>query len=172
MSLATLCTIAYCEDFLKQHRWSENWDDLTDDEKSDVITNASQVIITWAKFPDPKDDSIEYKYVPSIAADGTPVGGEVPADTDEIKYITEIPEWLMQACCYEVIYFLDLDSDPARPFPLGILGLIKDGSDTFDHEYEPPLFSYMARKILENNGAEVDDPMEGNSWARRIFIDI
>lgn len=172
MPLATLCTVAYCEEFLQQHRWSENWDALTDDEKSDVIVNASQVIITWAKFFDLENMPVEIKYVPTTSTDGSDVEVDVPEDTELVKYKTLIPEWLQQACCYEVIYFLDLDSDPARPFPLGILGLIKDGSDTFDHDYEPPLFSYMVRHLLENHGAEVDDPLHGNTWARRKFIDM
>ena len=68
------------------------------------------------------------------------------------------------------MYFFDLENDPSRPFPLGILGIIKDGTTVFDHDYEPPLFSAMARRILENNGALVDDPYDQTRGAPKKFL--
>ena len=49
-------------------------------------------------------------------------------------------------------------------------GIIKDGTTVFDHDYEPPLFSAMARRILENNGALVDDPYDQTRGAPKKFL--
>lgn len=146
-----LCSIAYGDEFLGVHRWSENWKNSDTDGKSEALTNSTQLLLTYCTFHDENGAVINY-------------GPETETDAS-------IPDWLRQCCCYEALYLLDLDNDPSRPFPLGILGLIKSGQETFDHDYEPPLFSSLCRQVLENHGAEVDDPLSGgNTWAKKKML--
>jgi len=145
------CSLEFANLFLGAHRWIDNWTGASDEEKTAALINSTQVIIQFCKFFDEEENEIHY----------------IPESEDDAN----IPDWLRQATCYEALYFLDLENDPARPFPLGILGIIKDGKTTFDHNYEPPLFSAMARQILENNGAIVDDPyFHGNYWGMREWV--
>lgn len=151
-TLVNLCSVAYGDEFLTGHHWANGWTDATDDVKSEVLTNSTSVILRFCKFFDENENEIDY----------TPT-----SETSD-----KTPDWLRQACCYEALYFLDLENDPARPFPLGILGIIKDGKTVFDHAYEPPLFSAFARKILEENGAVVDDPFDfTNTWGHKKILD-
>ena len=147
------CSVDFADAFLGAHRWIDNWVASSSEEKEKALVNATNVILMFCKFEDEDGNEVEYP---------------VPETTSDER----IPDWLRCAACYEALYFLDLANDPARPFPLGILGLIKSGKDTFDHDYEPPLFSAMARRLLEENGAVVDDPYDdGNKWAHRMWID-
>jgi len=146
-----LCSVAYADGFLGEHRWSENWTASTAAGKSEALVNATNVIQRFCTFVDSDGEALSYN--PESEAD------------------EGIPDWLRQACCYEALYFLDLDNDPARPFPLGILGLIKSGSDSFSHDYEPPLFSQMAKAVIEKNGGTVNDPNKDSAgWERKMFI--
>jgi len=146
-----LCSVAFGDAFLGEHRWSDNWSASESDGKSEALVHATNIILRFCSFVD--SDGVDVTYAPT-------------SETDEL-----IPDWLRQACCYEALYFLDLDNDPSRPFPLGILGLIKSGTELFDHEYEPPLFSVMCRRVLESNGASVDDPNAGGTdWGHKHFL--
>lgn len=147
------CTVAFADTFIGAHRWIDNWQSASEEEKHEALVNATNVISMFCVFHDAKGNEIKYAL-------------------PENEETSDIPVWLKHATCYEALYFLDLGNDPARPFPLGILGLIKTGQDTFDHNYEPPLFSNMARRMLENNGAEVNDPFnDSNNWGHRQWID-
>ncbi len=143
------CDRAFADTFIGAHRWKEYWVAAEDSEKDADLVHATQVIIQFCKFFDDDGEEIHY----------------IPESTDD----ENIPDWLRQAACYEALYFFDLENDPSRPFPLGILGIIKDEKTTFDHNYEPPLFSQMARQLLENNGALVEDPY-GNQWGIREWV--
>jgi len=143
-STVTFCGTTFGDTFLGEHRWSENWTNATSTEKSQALVNATNLILQFVEFFD--EDGVEVAYAPID-------------DEDE-----DIPDWLRKACCYEALYLLDLDNDPARPFPLGILGIIQSGTDKLSHDYEPPLFSLMCKRLLANNGAVVHDPFAGNSW--------
>ena len=148
----TYCSVEYANAFLSEHHWIDNWLASDTSGKLAVLVNSTNVIQRFVTFRDENENVIEYNPT---------------SETDE-----NIPDWLRQACCYEALYFLDLENDPARPFPLGILGLIRSDKEYFDHEYEPPLFSAMARQVLEENGAEVLDPNElGNvGWAAKKVL--
>lgn len=151
-TLVRLCSIDYADGFLVGHRWATNWTDADEESKGEALVSSTSVILKFCRFFDADGEAVEY---------------DPASETDE-----RVPDWLRQACCYEALYFFDLDSDPARPFPLGILGIIKDNKTVFDHDYEPPLFSMMARQILEENGAVVDDPFyDTNSWGRKKVLD-
>ncbi len=151
------CSVAWADEFFSRQHWINNYTDATEDERLAHLINSTKVIQTFVTFygdPDPlTGEPAVIQYNPT-AADG-----------DE-----SIPDWLKEACCYEALYFFDLENDPSRPFPLGILGIIKDGTTVFDHEYEPPLFSAMARRILENNGGLVYDPYNGPKCAPKKFL--
>lgn len=151
------CSVAFGDAFLGQHRWAENWTTASASVKEKALVNATNVIRQFVGFVD--RNGLPVEYAPSEGNNGDD-------DTDE-----SIPNWLRKACCYEALYFLDLDNDPARPFPLGILGIIQSGTDKFSHDYEPPLFSAMCRRLLENNGGVIDDPFsDGNRWDRKIVL--
>ena len=151
-STVPFCSVEFADTFLTAHRWIDNWTAATQEEKQKALVNATNVILMFCKFVDENENPVVYP--------------EPETTSDE-----RIPDWLRCAACYEALYFFDLENDPARPFPLGILGLIKSGKETFDHNYEPPLFSAMARRILEENGAIVDDPNnDGNEWGYRQWV--
>lgn len=169
------CDTTFADTFISAHRWKDNWTNASATERLEALVNATQVILQFCKFPKTGDD-----VTTTMAGGAIVVSEELNGDSGEVEYIDytpsstddeNVPDWLRQACCYEALYFLDLENDPARPFPLGILGIIKDNKTTFDHNYEPPLFSYMCRSLLENNGAEVFDPYAGaNGWDVRIKL--
>lgn len=169
-----LCSLEFANLFIGAHRWKDNWVAAGDTEKNEALVNATQVILQFCKFPKTGED------VTAIGGGTIVVDETLPPDGEGIEYIDytpastddpNVPDWLRQACCYEALYFFDLENDPARPFPLGILGIIKDNKTTFDHNYEPPLFSMMCRSLLENNGAIVEDPyLSANDWAARIKL--
>lgn len=159
------CNATFADNYLSKHRWAENWNDADGDEREAVLLNATKVIQQFCTFYE------EVKHLPELSGVGIGEGKVIhyePADNSDQN---GIPSWLKIACCYQALYFLDLDNDPARPFPLGILGIIQSGQDKFDHEYEPPLFSSMCRRILENNGAKVLDPNSSSAgWGRKKYI--
>lgn len=151
------CSVTWADTFFAKQHWIDNWQAGDSDGKLAHLINSTKVIQTFVTFfgePDPyTGERLEIKYEPT------------DADAD-----TSIPDWLKEACCYEALYFYDLENDPSRPFPLGILGIIKDGTTVFDHNYEPPLFSAMCRRILENNGALVDDPYNTPVGGPKTFM--
>ena len=150
------CNVAWGDEFFAKQHWQTNWTGATEAARLAHLNNSTKVIQTFCTFfgepPEPDAEPPVIKYNPTSDDD--------PA----------IPDWLREACCYEALYFFDLENDPSRPFPLGILGIIKDGTTVFDHDYEPPLFSAMARRILENNGALVDDPYDQTRGAPKKFL--
>ena len=151
------CSVAWGDEFFAKQHWINNYVGATEDERLAHIINSTKVIQTFVTFygePDPFTG-----IQPIIKYEPTAAEGD-----------DSIPDWLKEACCYEALYFFDLENDPSRPFPLGILGIIKDGTTVFDHEYEPPLFSAMARRILENNGGVVLDPYAGPQCGPKRFM--
>lgn len=149
-STVTFCDTTFGDTFIGEHRWSENWTDASAADKAQALVNATNLIQQFVNFYD--SDGVEVTYAPED-------------ETDEL-----IPDWLRKACCYEALYLLDLDNDPARPFPLGILGIIQSGSDKMSHDYEPPLFSMMCSRLLKINGAIVHDPFSGAAWDVRTVL--
>lgn len=151
------CSVTWADEFFAKQHWINNYTAAENDDRLAHIINSTKVIQTFVKFFTPPDpltgEQTQIFYNPS-AADG-----------DE-----SIPDWLKEACCYEALYFFDLENDPSRPFPLGILGIIKDGTTIFNHDYEPPLFSRMALQILLNNGGEVDDPYDPTKGLPKKFM--
>ncbi len=164
-STVAFCSIEFADDYLSKHRWAENWSEADGETRAEVLVNATKVIQQFVMFYN------EVNYIPELSGVGIGQGKAIQYLPESDSNDNGVPSWLKIACCYQALYFLDLDSDPARPFPLGILGLIQSGTDKFSHDYEPPLFSAMCRRILENNGAEVTDPnCSSAGWDRKKYV--
>lgn len=151
------CSVTWADEFFAKQHWVNNYTAAESDDRLAHLINSTKVIQTFVKFygdPDPLTGERPQIFYNPTSADGD----------------DNIPDWLKEACCYEALYFFDLENDPSRPFPLGILGIIKDGTTVFDHDYEPPLFSRMALQILLNNGGEVDDPYDPTKGLPKKFM--
>lgn len=150
-TLIPFCSVSWADNFIIGHRWADEWTSANIDERSEALVSATSVIHNFCQFFDNNLNIITYH----------------PNNEDD----DSIPEWLKEACCYEALYFLHLENDPARPFPLGILGLIKSGQETFSHDYEPPLFPDLVRRIIEENGGVLNDPnYNKNAWAVKYML--
>lgn len=151
------CSVAWGDEFFLKQHWQNNYTAADEATRLAHLINSTKVIQTFVKFftkPDPVTGEQTQIFYEPTASDGD----------------DKIPDWLKEACCYEALYFFDLENDPSRPFPLGILGIIKDGTTVFDHEYEPPLFSKMALQILLNNGGVVEDPYDPTKGGPKKFL--
>lgn len=168
------CSVAYGDEFFAKQHWVNNYTAADEDARLAHLINSTKVIQTFVKFFAPAEP-------PSPPEGGLLVDLELPppsmTDREQIFYNPtsadgdeSIPDWLKEACCYEALYFFDLENDPSRPYSLGILGIIKDGTTVFDHNYEPPLFSKMALQILLNNGGVVFDPSNPAKTAPKNFM--